>query len=195
MMRNNMLYRYLAPEYASSGKLTEKSDVFSFGVVLLEILTGRKPVDSTQPLGQANLVQWVLNIYPYSGLVYECCFGDFFVVFDTKYLVDSCVTQARPIIRQLHSEEYLHIIADPALNGAYNPKQMLRMVEAARACVSESPSMRPQMGQVRDLSICILWLHVIGKSLKSHKETMQSKPKKAEVSKILPKMFFFVGRE
>ena len=56
-----MLYRYLAPEYASSGKLTEKSDVFSFGVVLLELLTGRKPVDSSQPLGPESLVEWVLT--------------------------------------------------------------------------------------------------------------------------------------
>ncbi|KAE8685451.1 Proline-rich receptor-like protein kinase PERK8 [Hibiscus syriacus] len=35
--------------YATSGKLTEKSDVYSFGVVLLELVTGRKPVDDTQP--------------------------------------------------------------------------------------------------------------------------------------------------
>ncbi|XAR65358.1 Non-specific serine/threonine protein kinase [Bertholletia excelsa] len=51
-------FGYMAPEYASSGKLTEKSDVFSFGVVLLELITGRKPVDTSQPLGEESLVEW-----------------------------------------------------------------------------------------------------------------------------------------
>ncbi|XP_033131654.1 proline-rich receptor-like protein kinase PERK9 [Brassica rapa] len=51
-------FGYLAPEYASSGKLTEKSDVYSFGVVLLELITGRKPVDTSQPLGEESLVEW-----------------------------------------------------------------------------------------------------------------------------------------
>lgn len=51
-------FGYMAPEYASSGKLTEKSDVYSFGVVLLELITGRKPVDASQPLGDESLVEW-----------------------------------------------------------------------------------------------------------------------------------------
>jgi hypothetical protein len=33
--------------------------VFSFGVVLLELITGRKPVDASQPLGEESLVEWV----------------------------------------------------------------------------------------------------------------------------------------
>ena len=50
--------RYLAPEYASSGKLTDKSDVFSFGVMLLELITGKRPVDPTNYM-EDSLVDWV----------------------------------------------------------------------------------------------------------------------------------------
>ncbi|KAK7283793.1 hypothetical protein RIF29_13539 [Crotalaria pallida] len=52
-------YGYCAPEYAMSGKLTLKSDIYSFGVVLLELITGCKALDLSRRSGQQNLVSWL----------------------------------------------------------------------------------------------------------------------------------------
>ncbi|KAH9618856.1 hypothetical protein KSS87_009484 [Heliosperma pusillum] len=47
-----------APEVADSGEYTLKSDVYSFGVVMLELLTGRKPFDSSRTRAEQSLVRW-----------------------------------------------------------------------------------------------------------------------------------------
>lgn len=49
---------YGAPEVAMSGHYTLKSDVYSFGAVMLELLTGRKPFDSSRPRSEQSLVRW-----------------------------------------------------------------------------------------------------------------------------------------
>ncbi|XP_039170197.1 probable serine/threonine-protein kinase PBL11 [Eucalyptus grandis] len=51
-------YGYAAPEYIATGHLYVKSDLYGFGVVLLEMLTGLQALDNTRPSGQQNLVEW-----------------------------------------------------------------------------------------------------------------------------------------
>ena len=51
-------FGYLAPEYFMHGFVDEKTDVFAFGVLLLEIVTGRRPVDSSKQ----SLLLWVITI-------------------------------------------------------------------------------------------------------------------------------------
>ncbi|WVZ10026.1 hypothetical protein V8G54_014556 [Vigna mungo] len=106
-------FGYMAPEYATSGKLTDRSDVFSFGVVLLELITGRKPVDAMQPLGEESLVEW-----------------------------------ARPLLLHVLETGEFGELVDPKLLQQYDDKEMLKMIEAAAACVRHSALKRPRMVQV-----------------------------------------------
>ncbi|GAV81287.1 Pkinase_Tyr domain-containing protein [Cephalotus follicularis] len=120
-------FGYMAPEYASSGKLTDRSDVFSFGVVLLELITGRKPVDPTQPLGDESLVEWARPL-----LVHALETGDI------SELVDPRLQK-----HYIESEVFRMIEAAAACVRHSAPKRP-RMVQVVRALDSE--------GEMSDLS-------------------------------------------
>ncbi|KAK4757724.1 hypothetical protein SAY87_019025 [Trapa incisa] len=111
-------FGYLAPEYASSGKLTEKSDVFSFGVVLLELITGRKPVNMTNTDMDDSLVDWARPL----------------------------LTRALEL-EDVNNSSFDSLV-DPKLQGNYNKDEMTRMAACAAACVRHSARGRPRMSQV-----------------------------------------------
>ncbi|KAJ0538068.1 putative protein kinase RLK-Pelle-RLCK-VIIa-2 family [Helianthus annuus] len=52
-------YGYAAPEYVATGRLYVKSDVYGFGVVMLEIITGLRVLDTSRHVSKHNLVDWV----------------------------------------------------------------------------------------------------------------------------------------
>ncbi|KAL5070951.1 hypothetical protein RYX36_021838 [Vicia faba] len=51
-------FGYLAPEYAVTGRVTTKVDVYSYGVILMEMITGRRAIDNSQPDENIHLVTW-----------------------------------------------------------------------------------------------------------------------------------------
>ncbi|KFK41458.1 hypothetical protein AALP_AA2G133300 [Arabis alpina] len=113
-------FGYLAPEYAQSGKLTDRSDVFSFGVVLLELITGRKPVDQHQPLGEESLVEWAR---PLLHKAIET--GDF------SDLVD------RKLEKHYVEHEVFRMIETAAACVRHSGPKRPRMVQVVRALDSE----------------------------------------------------------
>nr|CAD1830460.1 unnamed protein product [Ananas comosus var. bracteatus] len=116
-------YGYAAPDYIETGHLTTKSDVWSFGVVLYEILTGRRSLERNRPTGEQKLLEWVRQ-YPADG-------RSFFMILDPRLRHQYSLKAAREIAK----------LADRCLvkNAKERPK-MSEVVEVLKQVVEMEPT-------------------------------------------------------
>lgn len=141
-------YGYCAPEYARTGKLTPKSDIYSFGVVLLEIITGRKAIDPTRTQSEQNLVVWV---HTYILLLSH------FYYFSVKSTLSYWLTEPDTYLTRfgwLQAKSFsgdkkkAFKMADPRLGGHYPRRAFYQALTVACMCVHEEAASRPLISDV-----------------------------------------------
>jgi serine/threonine protein kinase len=100
---------YIAPELSYTGKATTSSDVFAFGVLLLEMACGRRPVENNAPTDELNLLEWVRDCEVQGHLVKvadariakESNIQEIEMVLKLGLVCCQSIAEVRPSIRQV----------------------------------------------------------------------------------------------
>ncbi|XP_056860640.1 probable serine/threonine-protein kinase PBL6 isoform X3 [Raphanus sativus] len=121
-------YGYCAPEYAMTGQLTFKSDIFSFGVVLLELITGMKAIYKTKARKDQTLVGWARPLFKdrknFKKMVDPLMEGDYPVrgLYQALAIAAMCV-QDQPGMRPVISDVVMALDHLASCNYDHNHKE------------------------------------------------------------------------
>ncbi|KAE8677393.1 putative receptor-like protein kinase [Hibiscus syriacus] len=114
-------YGYAAPEYVETGHLTIQSDIWTFGVVLYEILTGRRTIERNRPTSEQKLLDWVKQFPPDSRR--------FTMIIDPRFRGNYSLSEAQKVGK----------LANNCLNkNAKERPTMSRVVESLKQLIQES---------------------------------------------------------
>ena len=146
---------YIAPEYASDGVCSVKSDVFSFGVLLLEIISGTMTTGSYRFDGKLyKLIAYVSNIYILLdiNLITLSAEDDYICSTETrhiKFVIAICSTFLAQAWLLWRAGQWPELVDRSLGNGEYGyTMEMERYVHVALLCVQESADDRPAMDEV-----------------------------------------------
>ncbi|RWW37464.1 hypothetical protein BHE74_00057420 [Ensete ventricosum] len=130
---------YMSPEYAMDGIFSVKSDVFSFGVLVLEIVSGKKNRGVYYSGRHLNLLAYVStrNYSPYIRFPHPLPYGD-----DVINTCDWSQTWS------LWKEDRVLELVDQSIGDSFTTDEVLRCIKIGLLCVQEMPEDRPTMSSV-----------------------------------------------
>ncbi|RRT70359.1 hypothetical protein BHE74_00001281 [Ensete ventricosum] len=122
---------HIAPEYLSTGKSSEKTDVFGYGIMLLELITGQRAFDLARLANDDDvmLLDWVRFSH-------------------SKSWVAPCSFNINASVKGLLKEKRLELLVDPDLQNNYIEVEVESLIQVALLCTQGSPVDRPKMSEV-----------------------------------------------